>query len=256
MFTLARRLGVEVLTTCGDPPTMDFIETLDPAAHKISSGMLGHLPMIRRFASSGRPMLFSSGMSSIDGIDAAIATARSQGAQHIAIMQCVSLYPAQPEVMNLRAMHTLRDRYQLPVGLSDHSLGSEVAALATAAGAHVIEKHFTLDRDRSGFDHRISLEPSEFKAFVESIRRTETILGTGWKTMTDEEEATRRRYARRLVTRSAIPVGKVLNETDITIMRAPPDVEGFLAADFDHVVGRVTKVPCARFTVLSEDHLQ
>lgn len=255
MFALAKRHGVEVLTTCGDPPTMDFIESLDPAAHKISSGMLSHLPMIRRFANSGRPLLFSSGMAEIEEIDAAVAAARNQGAKHLAVMQCISLYPADPLTMNLRVMHTLRDRYQVPTGLSDHTLGTEVPTLAVAAGAHVLEKHFTLDRGRPGFDHRISLEPSEFKALVESVRRSEMILGDSYKILTEQEKASRRRYARRLVARTTIPVGKVIEAQDITIMRTSPDKDGIPSTAFDRVVGCVARRTIKRFEILSEKDL-
>lgn len=255
MFALAKKLGVEMLTTCGDPPTMDFIETLSPAAHKISSGMLGHLPMIRRFAASGRPLLFSSGMSDVEGIDFAINAARSQGAQHMAIMQCASLYPARPEVMNLRAMNTFQERYQIPAGLSDHTLGNEVATLSVAAGAHVIEKHFTLDSRRTGFDHGISLEPNGLQSLVQAVRRVEVILGSGVKVMSDEEEVVRRRYVRRVVARAAIPAGKVIEEKDISIMRTPPDAKGLLSTHFDNVVGRVARRAFARFDLLSNDDL-
>lgn len=255
MFALAKRLGMEVLTTCGDPPTMDFIETLDPAAHKISSGMLGHLPMIQRFAASGRPMLFSSGMAELGNVDAAVEAARRHGAKHIAVMQCVSLYPAEPEEMNLRAMHTLRDRYQVPTGLSDHTLGVEVPTLATAAGACVIEKHFTLDRSRPGFDHRISLEPAELEALVKSVRRVEAILGSGVKAMSENEEAVRQRYARYLVMRVDVPAGKVIEEADLAIMRAPPGTQGLKSTEYDRVLGRVARRDMTRFEVLSEKDL-
>ena len=255
MFALAKRMDVEILTTCGDPPTMNFIETLDPAAHKISSGMLGHLPMIRRFAASGRPILFSSGMADLADIDAGINTARDHGARHIAIMQCVSLYPAPAEKMNLRVMESFRARYGIPVGLSDHTIGHEVASLAVAAGANVIEKHFTLDRGRPGYDHRISMEPGEFKTLVQTIRRTETILGDGSKTMTEAELAIRDRYARRLVVRTAMPAGKVIEATNITIMRSPPGTDGIRSTDFDKVLGRKTRRALDRFAILAEDDL-
>jgi len=255
MFALAKKLGVEVLTSCGDPPTMDFIESLSPAAHKISSGMLGHLPMIRRFAASGRPLLFSSGMSDLEGIDSAVNAARSQGAVHLAIMQCASLYPASPEIMNLRAMHTFEERYHIPVGLSDHTLGTEVAALAVAAGAKVIEKHFTLDSRRVGFDHRISLEPNGLEALVQSVRRVERILGTGLKVMSQEEEVVRQRYVRRVVARLAIPAGKVIEAIDLSIMRTPPDAAGLASTDFDAVVGRVARRNLERLDLLTHDDL-
>lgn len=255
MFELGRKLGVEVLTTCGDPPTMDFIETLSPAAHKISSGMLGHLPMIRRFAASGRSLLFSSGMADMESIDLAINAARSQGAKNMAIMQCASLYPAKPELMNLRAMQTFQERYQIPVGLSDHTLGNEVATLAVAAGAHVIEKHFTLDSRRAGFDHGISLEPNGLHALVQAVRRVETILGNGVKVLSHEEEDVRRRYVRRVVARIAIPVGKVIEEQDLSIMRASPEASGLLSGEFDRVVGRVARRALSQFDILTDDDL-
>jgi N,N'-diacetyllegionaminate synthase len=255
MFALAKELGLEVLTTCGDDSTFALIESLNPAAHKISSGMLGHLPMIRRFASSGRPLIFSSGMANIENLDMAINTARQHGGEHIAMMQCVSLYPAEPEIMNLRVMHTLSSRYSIPTGLSDHSLGIEVSNLAVAAGAHVIEKHFSFDRNRPNFDHKISLEPAEMKALVARIRRTEVILGSGLKSMTELEESICKEYSRKLVAKIALPSGKVLEDGDLAIMRTSELVKGIVSTDYDKVIGRKLVRSLCKFELVLPDDL-
>lgn len=255
MFALARTLGVEVLTTCGDERTLDFVEALNPAAHKISSGMLGHLPMIRRFAATGRTLLFSSGMAETPDIDTAIETARSKGAQHIAVMQCASLYPAAIEDINLRVMKAFSERYRIPVGLSDHTLGIEAALLAVAAGACVVEKHFSLDNSRPGFDHGISLEPSEMRSLVQSVRRIDAILGDGQKALTDQEARVRSKYMRKLVARVDIPAGKAITELDLAIMRTPTENLGIPSTEFDNVVGRLAIRPIGRHQVLTIDDL-
>ena len=255
MFTLAKELGLEILTTCGDDSTFSLIESLNPAAHKISSGMLGHLPMIRRFASSGRPLIFSSGMANIENLDMAIKTAREYGAEHIAMMQCVSLYPAEPEIMNLRVMHTLSSRYSVPTGLSDHSLGIEVSNLAVAAGAHVIEKHFSFDRMRPNFDHKISLEPAEMSAMVARIRRTEVILGSGLKSMTELEESICKEYSRKLVAKIPLPSGKVLEDGDLAIMRTSELSKGMPSTEYDKIIGRKLVRGLSKFELISPDDL-
>lgn len=255
MFRFGKSLGVEMFTTCGDPPTQVFIESLAPAAHKISSGMLGNLPMIRRFARSGLPLILSSGMAELAQVDAAVDAARQAGARHMAIMQCVSLYPADPELLNLRVIRSFEERYGIPAGLSDHTLGCEVAPLAVAAGGHVIEKHFTLDRARPDFDHRISLEPPEMAAMVHAVRRTERIMGRAEKTLSAPEQEIASKFRRRLVARRDIPAGKALEEIDLAIMRSPVGVDGIPSVEYDAMIGRKTRTEIKRYTVIQQSDL-
>lgn len=255
MFALAKASRVDICTTCGDIPTYQLIQSLDPVCHKISSGMLVHLPMIRKMASSGKPLLFSTGMAELGTVDAAINAAREAGAQDIAVMQCTSLYPCPPEHVNLRVMETYRKRYGVPVGFSDHSLGHEAVIAAVAAGASVIEKHFTLDASREGFDHGISLEPDGFKKMVDAVRRVETMMGSDEKYLSEPEQKKANAVVRRLVARRDIPVGKILDEDDLSLRRTPGQ-EGLKATEYDVTLGRRTIVAIPRLAVVDSSHLE
>lgn len=255
IFAQAKKLGVEIFTTCGDVPTLELIESLEPTGHKISSGMLVNLPMIRRFAKTGRPLIFSSGMSELDGIDAAVDAARGAGADKIAVLQCTSLYPAPPETLNLRAIRTLRERYGALTGLSDHSVGIKAAELAAAAGACIIEKHFTFDRGRDSFDHKVSLEPGEFAAMVKVIRRAEKMLGTGVKAPTNAEQERARMWTRQLVARRDIKARQRITEDDLAIKRTAAE-PGPAGLTFDDAIGLIAKRDLKKYSVISRDDVE
>ncbi len=255
MFALAKKLGVEVFTTCGDVTTLELIESLDPTAHKISSGMLVNLPMIRRFGRTGRPLIFSSGMSELSAVDAAVGAARGSGAKDIVVLQCTSLYPAPPETLNLRAIKSLRDRYGTLSGLSDHSVGIEAPVLAVAAGGCVIEKHFTFDRSRESFDHVVSLETDDFAAMVKAIRRAETMLGSGVKESTEVERDRARQWTRRLVARRDIKARQRITEDDLAIKRTMADAARSTLT-FDEAVGLTAKYDLSKFSIISRDDLE
>lgn len=255
MFQYAKSLGLEVFTTCGDLKTLDYIEKLNPCAHKISSGMLGNLPMIREFSATGRPLLFSSGMTTLDDLDLAIGSARNAGASDIAVMQCVSIYPARPEQMNLRTMGVLASRYGCPAGLSDHSIGTEVSYLAVAAGANVIEKHFSLDPSRSGFDHRISLSESGLTDLVTGVRRVEKILGDGVKKLDSEEILNQQRFRRLLVLERDVEPGVILSRGDLSIKRVSHGTQGLASNLLDSVVGRRILKQKKKFDVLTSEDI-
>lgn len=256
MFDHAKGLGVEVFTTCGDMPTLTFIESLDPAAHKISSGMCRHVSMIRRIAETGRPMILSTGMAEWPQVDAAVQAARQTGLADLAIMQCVSLYPAKTEETNLAAMAVMEQRYGTPAGFSDHTLGIEAPCLAVAAGATCIEKHITFDTKREGFDHGISLNPQEFKDMVDGIRRVERALGTGEKIMGDAERANSDRFRRYVVARRSLPEGTILSLGDLAVMRLPQGKSGVPAEKLESFVGNTLRHAVGQFEPIPENTLQ
>jgi sialic acid synthase SpsE len=217
--------------------------------------MLVNLPMIRRIARSGRPLIFSSGMSELSAVDAAIDAARNSGAKDIVVLQCTSLYPAPPETLNLRAIRSLRARYGVLSGLSDHSVGIEASVLAIAAGGCVIEKHFTFDRTRASFDHVVSLEPDDFAAMVKAIRRAETMLGTGVKEPTKAERERARQWTRRLVARRDIKARQRITEDDLAIKRTM-ESEVLSPLTFDEAVGLIAKHDLSRFSIISREDLE
>lgn len=244
MFDLSRSLGVAPFTTAGDFATLEWVERLNPAAHKISSGLMTHLPLIRQAAATGRPMLMSTGMASPDEIDISIACARDGGASagQLAIFHCVSLYPAPPETVNLAAIRGLEGRYGLPVGWSDHVLGNDASVLAVAAGACMIEKHFTLDSRRASYDHSISLEPAGLADLVNRVRAAEAMLGSADRPMTAEERAKAARMHRIVVARRPIAAGETLTRDNVGLKRPLEGVTGLPPGRFDQVLGRVA--PC------------
>lgn len=241
MFELARKLGMEPFTTAGDPATLDWVTALAPAAHKISSGLLTNLPAVRHAARTGLPLLMSTGMADPADVDASVAAARGAGCAHLGLFQCTSIYPAAPESLNLGAIRWLEERYGAPAGFSDHSEGVEAAAYAVAAGARMIEKHFTLDRSRPGYDHRLSLEPTEFAEMVRRVRAAEAMLGPGGKQPTDEERARARLYRRILVARRDIAAGETLDGGNVGLKRPLPDMSGLPPSRYEDVLGRRAK---------------
>lgn len=175
---VANDLGMDLFSTPFDDTAVDFLEKMGVPAHKLASFELVDIPLIRKMASTGKPLIMSTGMSTVEEIEEAVTTARAAGAKQIALLKCTSAYPASPEEMNLRTIPELSRRFDVPVGLSDHTMDSAVAVAAVSLGACVIEKHLTLSRSEPGPDSAFSLEPEEFKAMVDAVRITEKALGS------------------------------------------------------------------------------
>jgi N,N'-diacetyllegionaminate synthase len=236
MFDLARELGMEAFTTAGDPATFEWVERLAPAAHKISSGLLTNLPIIRRISRCGRTMLMSTGMAEFEDIDRAVAEASDNCP--IGLFQCTSIYPAPIESLNLSAIGWLAQRYDVPAGFSDHSKGTAAAAIAVAAGATMIEKHFTLDPDRPGYDHVLSLDPKGLAEMVTQIREAEVMMGTPAKILNDEERSNAERFHRILIARTDIPAGTEFDNDNLGLKRPMAGTSGLAPRYFDMVLGR------------------
>ncbi|MEW5728907.1 MAG: N-acetylneuraminate synthase family protein [Pseudomonadota bacterium] len=256
MFDLARTLGMEPFTTAGDPATLEWVERLEPAAHKISSGLLTHLPIVRQAARTGRTLLVSTGMSQLDEVDEAMAGARAAGAVDIGLFQCTSVYPAPPESANLAAIRWLAERFGVPAGYSDHTLGDEVAALSVAAGAVMVEKHFTLDTTRPGYDHPISLDEAGFAAMVRRIRAAEAAMGRPGKVPVLDETDRARRFRRILVALTDIPAGAVLGPGNLGCKRPLPGTAGLPPRELEALFGRRTARPLARDEAVTLDCIE
>lgn len=248
-FRQARSLGMEALTVTG-LRTFDWVERLNPAAYKISSSTLFHYPMLKRAAGTNRALLMSTGMAEISDIDEAIDWVKECGSTYIGLFQCTSIYPAPQDSLDLRTIGFLRDRYGVPTGFSDHSMGIEASVLAVAAGASMIEKHFSLDPSRPEFDHQISLDPSQFGKMVERIREAETMLGTREKRLLPTAIDVSRNMRRYLVASVDIPVGHILTGDDIGIMRLGDGRVGLHSRHFDDLVGTTAKTDIHKFEPL------
>ena len=238
MFDLARELGVEPFTTAGDFATLDWVDGLAPAAHKISSGLFTNLAVIRHAARTGRPLLMSTGMANVGDIDAAVAAAQEGGASGFALLQCTSLYPAPPETLNLATIGWLERRYEVPVGLSDHSLGIKASVLSVGAGARLIEKHFTLDPSRPGCDHHLSLDPDGFAEMVRRVRAAEVMMGQAGKRISKAERRAAAVHHRVVVARRDIAAGETFDAANLALKRPLAGSNGLAPRHYDAVIGQ------------------
>jgi N-acetylneuraminate synthase len=174
----AAGMGLGFFSTAFDETAVDFLESLGVPIHKVASFEIVDLPLIRKMASTGKPLIMSTGMSTEAEIREAVDAARGAGARQILLLKCTSAYPAPASHMNLRSIPNLSAAFGVPAGLSDHTLGSTVAVAAVALGACMVEKHFTLSRSLKGPDSEFSMEPAEFAEMVRGIRTAEAALGT------------------------------------------------------------------------------
>lgn len=184
----ADRIGIDFFSTPFDRTAVDFLEELGVEFYKIASFELVDIPLIEYTASKGKPMIMSTGMASLAEIDEAVQAVRRQGNQQLVLLRCASAYPAITDQMNLRTMQNLAEAFQVPVGLSDHSMGSVGAVAAVALGAKVIEKHFCLDREIENPDASFSMTPAEFRQMVQDVRQAETALGQVQYGCTEQEK--------------------------------------------------------------------
>lgn len=227
--------GILFFSTPFEEVSADALDTLGVPLFKLPSGEITNLPFLRHVASKRKPIILSTGMSTLVEVAEAVAAIRAAGDPPLALLHCVSAYPAPAAEANLRAMDTLRERFGCAVGLSDHTLGIEVAVAAVARGAAIIEKHFTLDQNLPGPDHLASLDPGELKALVRAIRLVEAALGDGEKRPMPSEMDTRRVVRKSLVAARPIRAGERLT-ADLVAVKRPGT--GISPADLPRVVGR------------------
>jgi len=187
----ADRLGLHFFSTPFDRTAVDFLDDLQVPAFKVASFELIDVPLLREIARRGKPMIASTGMASLGEIAEAVDVIRAAGGTSLALLKCTSGYPARPEEMHLRTIPDLAAKFDVPVGLSDHTLGTEVSVAAVSLGASIIEKHLTLSRADGGPDASFSLEPQEFAAMVTAVRTAERALGTVHYGVSPEEAASR-----------------------------------------------------------------
>jgi len=221
----------ELAGYCAEKGTLFFATPFDNSAvdeldevssfFKVASFELVDLPLLRYCASKGKPMIISTGLANMEEIEDAFLACREAGNDQVAFLQCASMYPAPPSIMNLRSMETIRRAFGVPTGLSDHTLGIHISVAAAAMGASIIEKHFTLDRTMEGPDHPFAIEPDELKELVRQIRDVETALGDGRKLGPTIEEMEFYEKARRSVHAAVdIPAGTVITE-EMLICKRP-----------------------------------
>lgn len=213
--------GIKFLSTGFDLGSLEFLENLNIPFFKIPSGEITNLPYLRKIGSFGKPVILSTGMADMQEIGEAIQVLYDQGIakKDLTILHCNTEYPTPMSDVNLRAMITIQNEFEISIGYSDHTLGIEIPIAAVALGAKVIEKHFTLDRNLIGPDHRASLEPSELKEMVRTIRNIELSLGHGRKEPSPSEMKNKAVVRKSIVANEKIRAGEIFTEKNLTIKR-------------------------------------
>jgi pseudaminic acid synthase len=249
LLRLARELDIDFFSTAYDATSVDFLETLGVPAYKIASFELVDLPLIKRIAKTGKPIFMSTGMATLQEIEAAVSVAADCGADQLILLKCTSAYPASEEEMNLRTLPHMSDHFDLPCGLSDHTSGDGCAISAVALGAVMIEKHFTLSRRNGSADSGFSIEPAEFKTMVEKIRTIEMALGSVnyGPSLTESESLKFRRSL--FVVEDVLPGERFTDEN----VRSIRPGQGLAPKYVDDVIGRKAKKRLERGTPLSWD---
>lgn len=231
---IAEGLGLDLFSTPFDHTAVDFLEQMDVPAHKIASFEIVDLPLLRKIAKTGKPIIMSTGMATLAEIDEAVQTIREAGGTQLALLKCTSAYPALSEEMNLRTIPHLAQSFNVPVGLSDHTLGVAVSVAAVALGACIIEKHLTLSRADGGPDSPFSLEPHEFRAMIEAAHVAEKALGTVHYGIS-EAETKSRVFRRSLFVVEDMKTGEVFTKKNVRSIRPG---HGLHPRYLDEVLGR------------------
>ena len=252
LFSYCAQVGIEFMSTPFDPESARFLKRLGVRRLKISSGDVTNLPMLEVVGALGLPVVLSTGMADMAEVEAAVATLRGAGATDLAILQCVSNYPADPALTNLKVMDAFARAFGAPVGLSDHSTGLAMSIAAVARGAAYIEKHFTLDRSLPAH-HQASLLPDELRTLVAAIRDVEAALGDGVKRPAPSELPVRDVARKSLVAARDLPGGAILTREDLDVLRPGT---GLSPAALPAVLGRRTTRAISHHTPITEDMLQ
>ena len=234
---VAENLDIDLFSTPFDQAAVDFLEQMDVPAYKVASFELVDLPLLRKLAETGKPIIISTGMATLGEIEESLQTVLEAGGKQAAILKCTSAYPALPDEMHLRTIPHLAETFGAPVGLSDHTLGSAVAVAAVSLGACIVEKHLMLSRSSGGPDSSFSMEPHEFKDMVKSIRTAEKALGKICYEATPKQKESRL-FRRSLFAAKDIKVGERFTNDNVRCVRP---AYGLHPRHLDHVLGERAK---------------
>lgn len=235
LINYSKEKGIMFLSSPFDLESIDMLMELGIEMFKVPSGEIENVPYLKKIAKTGKKVILSTGMSNLSDIEFALDILREAGAKDISVLHCNTDYPTKMEEVNLTAMNTIGNAFLVEIGYSDHTKGIEIPIAAVALGAKIIEKHFTLDKNMEGPDHKASLEPDELKAMVDSIRNVETALGNGIKALTNSEKKNIKVARKSIICSSYIKKGEVFTEENLTIKRPGT---GLSPKMWDNIIGK------------------
>ena len=249
----ANKRGIIFLSSPFDTQSVDVLERINVPLYKIPSGEITNLPLLTYIAKKGKPIILSTGMATFEEIDEAIETIHEEGVEDIILLYCVTSYPAKMESLDLSVISSLREKYHLPVGFSDHTTGIVAAIAARTLNACVIEKHFTLNRKMSGPDHQASIDPKGLKKLIMAIRNVESALGNGMKKISREECEIKAITRKSLVAAMDIPAGAIITDTMIDLKRPG---SGLAPKYKDMVIGKKSNRPIKKNELFDWDMME
>lgn len=253
LIAYSKKKGVIFLSSPFDEKSADLLEKLGVNQFKIPSGEITNIPFLSHVAKKMKPIILSTGMSTLGDIEEALDIIYSTGNRHVQLLHCVTEYPAPCREINLRAMMTMKNAFDIPVGYSDHALGNEIAIAAVALGAEIIEKHFTLDKNMDGPDHKASLEPEEFKEMVAAIRNVEMAMGDGIKKPAPCEIKNMAIARKSVVAARPIKKNEKITQASVTIKRPG---NGIQPHDLVKIIGRRVKRDIEADEIITWSNLQ
>lgn len=252
LITYAHSLGIECFSSPFDLTAVDFLEELNVSAYKVASFEINDIPLIRKIAKTGKPLIISTGIAHLEDIELALQTCMDEGNNKVVLLKCISAYPAPYKGMNLRVIPNMSDTFECICGLSDHSLGSEVAIASVTLGARVIEKHFTLKREDGGCDSAFSMEPEEFEEMVRQVRNVELALGRVTYQLSDKQEEGRR-GSRSLYVVEDISRGEVFTRENVRSIRPG---YGMHTKYWESIIGKKASCDLKKGTPLDWEYIQ
>ena len=220
LFKYAKNVGIEFFSTIGDISTLHWFSKLNPPGYKISSGLFNHYPLIKNICKTRKPIFLSTGLATIQEIDGVFKYLKLNKVKKIALLHCCSLYPTPDSLVNLSTIKFFIDRYpSIPIGYSDHSLNDKSIIYSIVLGARIIEKHFTLDKNKLSFDHKISIEPKELRHLVAEIKNVEKMLGVYKKNLGIKEKKNRNIMRRYIVAKTNLYKDQIIKIDDLSFKR-------------------------------------
>ncbi|MGE5402627.1 MAG: N-acetylneuraminate synthase [Ignavibacteriales bacterium] len=252
LFDFCKKTGIEFLSSPFDEESADFLDEIGLEIFKIPSGEITNIPFLKHIAQKGKKIILSTGMSQLGEIEEALSVINAYNTGDVVLLHCVTEYPAPYGEINLRAMLTLKQAFNIRVGYSDHSPGIEISLAAIALGAEVIEKHFTLDKNLPGPDHKASLEPEELKNMIASIRNIEKSLGDGIKRPAECEIKNIHIARKSLVAVTDIAEGELISLSNISVKRPG---SGILPKYLEQVIGKRARTSIAAEEVMTWDKI-